>query len=239
MLFNSFLFLFGFLPLTCLVFFVLARISRVLAVGWLTAASLGFYAWWNPAYVALLLGSVIVNYALGRRIARTRARGRVKHSRAWLAGAVGVNLLVLGYFKYCGFFLSTLDAMAGTRWSVGAVALPLGISFFTFTQIAFLVDAQRGEIGDYPIVHYALFVTYFPHLIAGPILRHDEVIPQLSKPAIYRLDTMNLAAGLAIFSIGLFKKVMLADTAGLYSTPAFAAATRGETLSFVAGWAAC
>ena len=235
MLFNSFPFILAFLPIALAVFFSLARWSHVLAAGWLTAASLFFYAWWNPAYVGLLLGSVVFNHALGRALARAAGEGRSSR-RALLAVAVGVNLLVLGYFKYANFFLAGVDAVAGTRWTPGEIILPLGISFFTFTQIAFLVDAYRGQVTRCPFVHYALFVTYFPHLIAGPILHHKDVIPQFSRPATYRLRAENLAVGLTVFSIGLFKKVLVADTVGLYATPAFAAAAGGEPLSFVTAW---
>jgi len=236
MLFNSFPFIFAFLPIAVLVFFATARMSHGLAAAWLTAASLFFYAWWNPAAVALLLASVLFNYALGLGIARAAEQGRRRHARQLLIVAVAVNLLALGYFKYADFFLGTMNTVAGTTWRVGDVILPLGISFFTFTQISFLVDSFRGQVGSYHFVHYALFVTYFPHLIAGPILHHRETIPQFGRPGTYRLDAGNAVVGITIFVIGLFKKVLVADTVAMYSTPAFAAAANGEPLSFTAAW---
>jgi alginate O-acetyltransferase complex protein AlgI len=236
MLFNSYPFIFAFLPLTFIVFFALARRSHALAAGWLTAASLFFYAWWRPSDLGLLLASIAFNYVLGRGIAQAAADGRRRRARCILAIAVAVDLLVLGYFKYANFFLDSINALAETQWSLGAVVLPLGISFFTFTQISFLVDAYRGQVRSYRVVHYALFVTYFPHLIAGPILHHAEMIPQFRRDATYRPDPMNLAVGLTVFSIGLFKKVLIADTMGAFSTPSFAAAARGEIPALIPAW---
>ncbi len=236
MLFNSYPFIFAYLPVTVAVFFALARANPTLAASWLTAASLFFYAWWNPAYLGLLVASIALNYALGALIAQANARGAPAQARRLLFLAVGGNLLLLGYFKYAGFFVATVNGVAGTGYSLGEIILPLGISFYTFTQISFLVDVYRGEVSSYRFVHYALFVTYFPHLIAGPILHHREMIPQFLRPSTYRPDLDNVAAGLAIFSMGLAKKVLIADTVGMWSTPVFAAAARGEAPSLVAAW---
>ncbi len=180
MLFNSYPFLFGFLPVAFAVFFALARAPQLAAAAWLAAASVFFYAWWSPAYVGLLAASIVWNYAFGVLIARATAKSERARARRLLGAAVAGDLLVLGYFKYAGFFVSTLDALAGTGYALADIVLPLGISFFTFTQIAFLVDVYRGEVSSYRFVHYALFVTYFPHLIAGPILHHREMMPQFA-----------------------------------------------------------
>jgi D-alanyl-lipoteichoic acid acyltransferase DltB (MBOAT superfamily) len=235
MLFNSYAFVFGFLPLVLLGFFVLARASAKLAAGWLAAASLFFYGWWNPAYVALLAGSLLANYAFGLAIVRAR-RSDPARARRLLGLSVAANLAVLGYFKYAGFFLENLAALTGFAPSLGEIVLPLGISFFTFTQIAFLVDAYRGEAEEYSLVHYALFVTYFPHLVAGPILHHREMMPQFARAEIYRLDFENLAVGVTIFVIGLFKKVILADGVAPYVAPVFDAPAAGVRLTLIEAW---
>ena len=236
MLFNSFEFIFAFFPVTILGFVVLGRVHGTLAAGWLTIASLFFYGWWNPRYVVLLTGSILFNYAIARSIARLdldRGQGR---ARLLLALAIGVNLLVLGYYKYANFFVANLNAVASTHWTLGEIILPLGISFFTFTQISFLVDAYRGEATDLNLLHYVLFVTYFPHLIAGPVLHHREMMPQFARPETYRLRAENVAVGFAIFTIGLFKKVMVADNVSFYSTATFEAAGRGAALTFPMAW---
>jgi D-alanyl-lipoteichoic acid acyltransferase DltB (MBOAT superfamily) len=143
---------------------------------------------------------------------------------------------VLGYFKYANFFLDNANALFGTGLSLGEIILPLGISFFTFTQIAFLVDAWQGKAEEYSLTHYALFVTYFPHLIAGPILHHREMMPQFQLAETYRPHYDKLAAGLTIFVIGLFKKVILADGVAVYVAPVFEAPAAGVTLTFLEAW---
>ena len=155
MLFNSYTFLFGFLPLVLVVAFALARLGNTAVIAWLALASFVFYGWWDWHFVPLLAVSIAFNLAAAQGIARSGGRA----SRAWLAGAVAANLLFLGYFKYAGFFAETVNAMAGTHWRAAAVALPLGISFFTFTQIAYLVDVYRAPV-RYRFVPYALFVSY-------------------------------------------------------------------------------
>jgi len=235
-LFNSFGFILVFLPVTVAGFFVLARFSHRLAAGWLTIASFFFYGWWNPAYVALLAISISFNYAFGILIVRAVADSQTTERRRLLTLAVLGNLLLLGYFKYANFFVSTANSVAGTHWSLGEIILPLGISFFTFTQIAFLVDTYQGKVKEYNFVHYALFVTYFPHLIAGPVLHHKEMMPQFGTPETYRPTYENFGVGLTIFSIGLFKKVILADGIAVYASPIFAAAERGDSLALFDAW---
>src|SRR5262245_16359286 len=192
MLFNSYIFLFGFLPITLLGYFVLALRSVRLGAGWLALASLVFYGYWDVRYVPLLLGSIVFNFLIGARInaaARTRRAGRL------LAVGVTGNLLLLGYFKYADFFLGSIAAISGREIGALGIVLPLGISFFTFTQIAYLADARIGKASEYSATNYLLFVTYFPHLIAGPILHHREMMPQFADPATYRLRAENLAVG--------------------------------------------
>ena len=207
MLFNSFGFLFLFLPVTALGFFGLARISQRLAAGWLAAASLFFYGYWDLTYIPLLLASIGVNYAAGYHIGHTQGASR----RITLVLSVGVNLLFLAYFKYADFFLDSVAHLSGADIARLNILLPVGISFFTFTQIAFLVDTYQDKVKEYRFVHYLLFVTYFPHLIAGPVLHHKEMMPQFAADATYRPSSSNLAVGLSIFAIGLAKKVLVAD----------------------------
>jgi D-alanyl-lipoteichoic acid acyltransferase DltB (MBOAT superfamily) len=234
MLFNSYPFLLVFLPLTLAGFFALGRVSRPAAAAWLTLASLVFYGWWSPPYVALLLASIAFNYTMGARISRARAHGVPAAARGLLIAAVAVDLATLGYFKYANFFLDTLGAVSGLDVSTARIILPLGISFFTFTQIAFLVDTYRGIAREYNPIHFALFVTYFPHLIAGPILHHKEMMPQFARRRIYVPQAGNLAIGATIFAIGLFKKTVLADGIAPFVAPVFDGAAADPPTLFMA-----
>jgi len=236
MLFNSYEFLFLYFPVTFAAFFAIGRYSRSLAALWLFAASLFFYGWWNPAYVSLLIGSILFNFAMGSAISREYHRGRLPWAKGLLIAAVSGDLFLLAYYKYANFFLTNANQLLGTGWHLEAVILPLGISFFTFTQIAFLVDAYRGEVKERNFIHYGLFVTYFPHLIAGPVLHHKEMMPQFAQAQTYRLHWENVSVGLTIFIIGLFKKTVLADGVAQYSTPVFDAASVGQTLTFFEAW---
>ena len=233
MLFNSYGFIFLYLPLVVLGFFLLARVSPVFAAGWLALSSLFFYGYWNPAYVGLLLGSVICNYAFGLWIAKAGVRHDVPGKKRLLIVAITANLLLLGYYKYANFFLGGINSAAGTHLSLGNIILPLGISFFTFTQIAFLVDTWQGKVKEYNFIHYTLFVTYFPHLIAGPVLHHKEMMPQFAHASTYRFNYENMAVGLTIFFIGLFKKVIIADGVAEYVGPVFNAPAAGIHLTFI------
>jgi alginate O-acetyltransferase complex protein AlgI len=234
MLFNSYEFLFAFLPATLALYFLLGRRSATAAIGFLALASLFFYGWWNPRYLLLLCGSVGFNYLVGRRLARSPVRA--SGDRAVLCVGIVGNLLLLGTFKYAAFFAVNANALAGLALPVPHIVLPLGISFFTFTQIAYLVDAYRKEVREYRFIHYGLFVTFFPHLLAGPVLHHAEVMPQFAHARSLRFDPENFAVGLTIFAIGLFKKVVLADGIAEFATPVFDAAGKGATLSFLAAW---
>ena len=235
MLFNSYLFLFGFLPLTLLMFFALARFfGPRIAIAGLVIASFTFYAWWDPVYLWLIGVSITANHFIGLRLS-TQAHPKDKTSRRLLTLGVVFNLALLGYYKYANFLVANLNAL-GMDVHLSAIILPLGISFFTFTQIAYLVDAYRGEAREYNVLHYALFITYFPHLIAGPILHHKEIMPQFANPQTFHFQWENMAIGLTILVIGLAKKVLLADPIGSYVAPAFTAAEQGGQLSFFTAW---
>ncbi|MBI3917635.1 MAG: MBOAT family protein [Betaproteobacteria bacterium] len=232
MLFNSYPFLFVFLPLALAGFFLLGRARPLLAAGWLALTSLVFYGWWNPVYVALLLASIVFNFVVGLAIVREAGTRR---ARRLLAFGVAANLVLLGYYKYADFFVSNLNAL-GADLPLPQVILPLGISFFTFTQIAFLADAYQGKAAEYRFTHYCLFVTYFPHLIAGPVLHHREMMPQFGRAESYRLDWENLAVGFTIFFIGLFKKTVIADGIAVYVRPVFEAPGRDVALTALDAW---
>lgn len=235
MLFNSVEFLFLFLPVLLFVFFRLGRYSRRLAATWLLAGSLFFYGWWNPAYLGLLLASILFNYLIGYALARGDDVGSPRRRGLLALGVVG-DLALLGYFKYANFFIDSFNAALGTHYGFAEIILPLGISFFTFTQIAFLVDAARGQAKEFDFIHYGLFVTYFPHLIAGPVLHHKEMMPQFGQAATYRFSTQFMAVGLSCFALGLFKKVVLADGVAPFVAPVFAAAEEGDALGLLQAW---
>jgi D-alanyl-lipoteichoic acid acyltransferase DltB (MBOAT superfamily) len=232
MLFNSPEFLFWFLPITVAGFFVFGhfRLERI-AVAWLVFASLFFYAWWRFDYLVILAGSIVFNYAIGRRLIE-------RPSGLLLGVGVGANLLVLGYFKYSLFLADNVNWMFGTSFSIGAMLLPLGISFFTFQQIAYLIDCKSGITTEKNLLNYSLFVSFFPQLIAGPIVHHKEMLPQFKERSTFKPNLENIVIGLSIFGIGLFKKVVIADRIAVYATEAFNAALTGATLTFVEAWAA-
>jgi D-alanyl-lipoteichoic acid acyltransferase DltB (MBOAT superfamily) len=217
-------------------FFQLARFNQAWAAGWLAAASLFFYGCWNPAYVGLLLGSIVCNYAFGTWIAKAGVQGALSRKKQVLVFAIAANLALLCYYKYANFFLASANSFTGGHLSLGDIILPLGISFFTFTQIAFLVDTYQGKVKEYNFIHYVLFVTYFPHLIAGPVLHHKEMMPQFAHTSTYRFNYENITVGLTIFFIGLFKKVVLADGLAFYVEPVFSAPTSGIELDFIDAW---
>ena len=231
MLFNSYAFLFGFLPCAVIGFFMFGRLGKTWGAGWLAACSLVFYSWWNVHYLLLLVASIVVNFAVGATIARHAGQRR---GRAWLIAAVSANLLLLGYYKYADFFLGSVDAVFGAHWPVLHILLPIGISFFTFTQIAFLADAYAGKVREYRFIYYVLFVSYFPHLIAGPVLHHKEMMPQFDDDRNYRASATDFAVGLTIFAIGLAKKVLIADNLARYVEPLFA--PQSEPASLFLAW---
>jgi len=235
MLFNSYEFIFFFLPTVLFVFFAIGKRGHFsTAMAWLVVASLFFYAWWNPAYLGLILTSILFNYAIGKALSQHVQQPHIM--RIILCLGISINLGILGYYKYANFFIDTTNQIFHTHMDVGSVLLPLAISFFTFQQIAYLIDASRGEVKEYNFLHYCLFVTFFPQLIAGPIVHHKEMMPQFAKRSIYSMKYSNLAIGLSIFSIGLFKKVILADGIATYASPVFNSAAAGVAPSFADAW---
>lgn len=229
MLFNTLGFIFAFLPMVFVGFFGLAKYSHRWAAAWMALASLFFYGSWDYRYLPLLLLSITFNFYVGKRIANSCQPLR----RYLLAFSVGANLILLGYFKYADFFVASVRSLTGIPYESLGVILPIGISFFTFTQIAFLVDTYQGKVNEYKFVHYLLFVTYFPHLVAGPVLHHKEMMPQFADKSTYRLSYENIATGLSIFILGLAKKVLIADNLAPMANPVFEA---GASPAFLEAW---
>jgi alginate O-acetyltransferase complex protein AlgI len=229
MLFNSIPFLFYFLPVAFAGYLVLSRYpGRASMLLWLTALSLFFYAYWNPPFILLLLGSIGVNYMLGRVL-------MVTPSKAILTLGVAINLAAIAVFKYAGFAVMTVNALTGANLPDPSIVLPLAISFFTFQQIAYLVDVYQGKVRDTDFVHYALFVSFFPQLIAGPIVHHGEIIPQFREKRERWVHPADVVAGAAIFIVGLQKKVVIADGIAVYADTVFANAA-GHPPGMIAAW---
>jgi alginate O-acetyltransferase complex protein AlgI len=198
------------LPVSLLVYFLLGRFQMIAAKFWLAALSFFFYGWWNPNFLLLLVGSILFNYCCGYLIQVFQER--TKTSSLILAVGILANLGILFYFKYLFNLLDWFHEHGFYQgYSAGSVILPLGISFFTFTQIGFLIDTQGGNVHERGFLEYVLFVTFFPHLIAGPILHHREIMPQFAKKETYFLNWDNIGVGVSIFIIGLSKKVLIAD----------------------------
>lgn len=235
MLFTSGEFLFLFLPITLLVFFATARfVGKGAAAAWLALASLVFYGYWRLEHTLLLVASIAFNYAFGEWILRARER-QPSATRGLLTVAIAANLAALAYFKYADFFIGTVAELSGRDIPLLGVVLPLGISFFTFTQIAYLVDVYRGKVVERNPVHYALFVTYFPHLIAGPVLHHAEMMPQFRLAEIYRPRLRSFTIGLAFLALGLVKKVLVADSVAPVANMVFGH-DAGTALTTSAAW---
>lgn len=210
MLFNSIEFLFIFLPIVFFVYFALNKLKLVeLAKGWLVFASLAFYSYWKIDYLPLIISSMIFNYSIGATLTR-KINLKINRKVVLLIGIIG-NVVLLSYYKYFDFLVNNINYVLHTGYDTLKIALPLGISFFTFTQIAYLVDAYKEEVKEYDFLNYALFVTYFPHLIAGPILHHKEMMPQFANLRKKIINHRNISMGLFLLAVGLFKKVMLAD----------------------------
>lgn len=238
MLFNSIEFVFLFLPVVLIAYFWLNHHAwPALGKVWLALASLFFYGWWNPDYLVLISGSILVNYWFGKHLG---SRGGWQwenfsiSSRQLLTLGVVLNIGLLGFFKYYNFFLGNAASVFGLNVEFMPIILPLGISFFTFTQIAYLVDCQREGTKEYGFINYLLFVTFFPHLIAGPILHHKEMMPQFVDASNLGRKYVNILSGLLLFSIGMFKKVVMADTFARWADAGFDHST---TLGFYEAWA--
>jgi alginate O-acetyltransferase complex protein AlgI len=236
MLFNSYSFILLFAPITFAGYFLLGTKHRWLAMLWLAMASLFFYGWWNVSDLIIIGVSIVSNYIVGRLLDRARG-GRARYGKLLLGASVAVNLGAIAYYKYFGFLISIVNDIFGSSLSHPSIALPLGISFFTFTQIAFLVDCHRGIATEVSFLRYLLFVSYFPHLIAGPILHHKEMLPQFGVTENYRVNVDRVLVGLALFSCGLFKKVGLADTVAPLANSVFGEAASGAALGTIDAWA--
>jgi alginate O-acetyltransferase complex protein AlgI len=234
MVFSSDTFLLGFLPVAYLMF-LLARATghRQLVVGWLIIASLFFYGWWNVSYLALILISIAANYSLGRVLHRWAQKPR---GRLLLASGVVANLGTIAYYKYAGFFVGVVNDVYPSNLGVGEILLPLAISFFTFQQIAFLVDSYRGETREYGFLDYCLYVVFFPQLIAGPIVYHREAIPQYQGGAFFSAGNRDLSIGLTMLVLGLAKKVLLADNLAAHANSVFDAAAQGNAIDPATAW---
>ncbi|MGC1575901.1 MAG: MBOAT family protein [Beijerinckiaceae bacterium] len=237
MLFTSPEFLLVFLPLTLLGFHLLRLLGRErLCVPWVFLASMTFYAWWSPRFLLLLIISMLVNWAAAHAVAR---RQGLQRKALFIFGLIW-NLGILAYFKYADFFISSLDAAAGLDWTLLHIVLPLGISFFTFQKIAYLADIHAGYAKPGPLVDFALFVFFFPQLIAGPIVHHSEVMPQFRAMAGKKQEkdyTLETAVGLTLLLIGLVKKVCIADQLAPYATNVFDHAAQGSyRIGLLAAW---
>lgn len=231
MLFNSTEFLFVFLPLAFALFFLAARYGAAAAISVLGMASLAFYSYWDISFLPVLLVSIVANFGFSRLISHHRA-----HGKPILVAALVFNLGMLAVYKYADFFIGTANAVAHADIPLLQLALPLGISFFTFTQIAFLVDTYRGEASEPSFPKYLLFVTYFPHLIAGPILHHKQMMPQFGNAGALQIRADSIAVGLTLLTIGLFKKVVIADRFAEFASPVFAAGASGAPVGFAEAW---
>ena len=219
MLFNSYIFVLLFLPLSVAGYFLLNRRNTRLATAYLLGMSLWFYAYFNVAYLPLIVGSILLNFSLNKLMRRFPAQ-RVRKGIMLLG--VFINIGVLFYYKYYDFFATNVNSLFGAHWTLLNLVLPLGISFFTFQQVSYMIDSYKGEVPDYPLLDYALFVTFFPQLIAGPIVLHSEIVPQFMDPAKRRFQWENFSRGLYAFALGMAKKVLLADVFGIAVNYAFA-----------------
>ena len=203
------------------------------AKGFLVFVSLFFYSWWNIAYLPIILSSLLFNYIIGNSLNEKFYKVKI-HKKSLLAFGIVSNVTLLGYFKYTDFLIENFNGVFDTSVPLLHLALPLAISFFTFQQIAYLVDSYRGETVEYDFLNYALFVTFFPQLIAGPIVHHSEMMPQFASRWNLVKNYKHIALGLFIFSIGLFKKVVIADSFALTATAGF---DQAVTLNFLEAWA--
>jgi len=246
MLFNTYEFIFLFLPITLILFYASIKFTglkfinnTLFPVVILIVASLFYYGWYNPTYLLLIIFSVLFNYSIGYTLAKYKSArffNSFSISKLFLLIGISINLMVLAYFKYANFFIDNFNLLAGIDFHLEKIILPLAISFFTFQQIAFLVDTYKGKTKEHNFLHYCLFVTFFPQLIAGPIVHHKDMMPQFEKRETFRFNPENLSVGATIFIIGLLKKVIIADSISVYATPVFIAAEQNVILTFFEAW---
>ena len=233
MLFNSFEFIFLFLPITLYIYFYLNRFKLIeLSKGFLVLSSLFFYSWWNIIYLPLLLLSILFNFLIAKTLSKSTSEKIIRKKIILVFGII-MNILLLSYFKYYNFFIENIDLILGTKFVLVDLALPLAISFFTFQQIAYLVDSYKQEIKEFNFLNYTIFVTFFPQLIAGPIVHHKEMMPQFIRIKNKFINFKNITLGLYIFSIGLFKKVVIADYFALWANKGF---DNTSILNFYESW---
>lgn len=233
MLFNSLVFIFLFLPVSVIVYFYLTQKRLILGSKlWLVATSLFFYSYWNINYLPIILISMSFNFFIGSAITKNEIKTRI-NKKAFLIFGILANIMMLGYYKYADFFIDNFNIITQNNYELLHILLPLAISFFTFQQIAYLVDSYHGMTKEYDFLTYALFVTFFPQLIAGPIVHHKELIPQFAKTSNLARNYKNIASGIFIFVIGLFKKVVIADTLAQVATKGFDLST---TLNMAEAW---
>lgn len=236
-LFNSYQFLFIFFPIALALYFLAGRFGEAARLIAMLVASIVFYAAWDVRFLILLGSSILVNYVLGYLIAACVARTQTRYAKLLLSFGVCVNLVTLGVFKYAHFFVANFDALSGQNLVFAKIVLPLGISFFTFEQIGYLVDLWRGSSYRADLLRYAVFVSFFPRLVAGLILRFSEIGPQITEANQSRRSLQDVVVGLTIFFIGLAKKTVLADGIGTYVGPIFSAAASGKSVDFFFAWA--
>jgi len=221
MLFNSFEFLLLFLPIVFFLYFYLNKKRLTIASkSVLVASSLVFYSWWNILYLPLILSSILVNYVVGSLLSNNLEK-IILPRKSILFFGIAFNLLLLGYFKYSDFLIENINIVFDANLSLLYLTLPLAISFFTFQQIAYLVDSYKGNTNEHDFLNYIVFVTFFPQLIAGPIVHHKEMMPQFSCLKNKVINHKNIILGIFIFSIGLFKKVVIADTFSVWASVGF------------------
>ena len=234
MLFNSYEFIFLFLPITFFIYFFLNS-KRLTAASkiFLIVSSLFFYAWWNIIYLPLIIISILFNYTVGLLLTK-RAKYAQNQRKLLLIIGIAANIGLLGYFKYSDFFISNVNFLFSSNISLLNLTLPLAISFFSFQQIAYLIDSYRNETKEYSFINYCIFITFFPQLIAGPIVHHKEMMPYFASPKTKVINHKNISKGIYIFSIGLFKKVVIADSFSTWATNGFDTA---QALSLLEAWA--
>lgn len=229
MLFSSYEFLFCFLPITIIGYYLILNAKKVnMARGWLVIASLFFYGWFNIKYLPIIIVSILINFAIGKGIKKED-----KYKKIYFIIGATFNVGLLCYFKYYDFFVENINVLFKTNWTLKHLLLPLGISFFSFQQLSYLIDVYKGETKDYSLLNFSLFVTFFPQLIAGPIVLHSEIMPQFDDKEKQRLNWDNIASGIFMFSIGFFKKLVIADSFAVWATNGFDSTA---SLTFYQGW---
>ncbi len=235
MVFSSYIFLFGFLPVAFVLTYLAGRWSQRAAKLTLLAASLIFYSWWSVKQLPLLLGSIVFNYAVGGLIQRACKREQPGWVKFWLVLGLAGDVAFLGWFKYANFIAHNLSILTGADLDLAKIAWPLGISFFTFQKVAYLIDSARGQTRKMGFLDFSLFATFFPQLISGPIVHYKEIVPQLMNRRFGKLIVRNVMVGLVMLAMGLFKKAVIADTFAGYTGPLFQSAN-AHSFNLLTGW---